>query len=93
MKIYSQEIQRLFRNKRKKYGKYLEYYLAQNIRIKHFSVSNSANIALLLNIISDSYAIMGNQNTADLILFRKGACFGAVCGGYLEEKSVLQMSF
>ena len=44
--------------------KYLEYELKQNARIKLFFLLNSANVALLLSTISDSYSKMGNQDTA-----------------------------
>ena len=50
-----------------RYGKYLEYYLKQNVRIRHFFLLNSANVALLLSTISDTYAKMDNQDSADHI--------------------------
>ena len=49
-----------------KYGKFVEYYLKQNVRIKHFFLLNSANFALLLSAISVSYAKMRTQDTAGL---------------------------
>ncbi len=49
-----------------KYEKYLKYYLKQNVHIKNFSLLNSAIVALLLSTVSDSYAKMGNQDTAGL---------------------------
>ena len=39
-----------------KYGKCMDYYLKENVRIKHFFLLNSVNVALLLSTISDSYA-------------------------------------
>ena len=47
-----------------KYGKYLEYYLKQNVPIKHFFLLNSANVVLLLSTISNSYAKIKNQESA-----------------------------
>ena len=42
------------------YDKCLEYYLKQNVHIKHFFLLNSANVALLLSTNLDGYAKMGN---------------------------------
>ncbi len=55
-----------------KYGKYLEYYLKQNVHIKHYFLLNSANDALLLSTIWDSYAKIRNQDIAGLYLHRIG---------------------
>ena len=44
----------------------MEYYLKHNVRIKYFCTLNSADVSLLLSTISDSYAKMGNQDTAGL---------------------------
>ena len=41
-------------------------YLKQNIRIKIFFLLNSENVALLLSTFSDSYAKIGNQDTAGM---------------------------
>ena len=35
---------------------------------KHFILLNSANVALLLNTISDSYAKMGNQDASGQLM-------------------------
>ncbi len=62
--IFWRQIQRYLKMK---YGKYLEYDLEKNDRFKHCFLLNSANVALLLSIISVINAKMGKWNKADRI--------------------------